>query len=168
MSKERTNAQWLRQLSEEPDPQALDALTDRLLRGLRYAVKDRYGVTEADLEDFVQEAMVKILDNDDGDDAASPIGWLPSDTPSPERRVTQGSLRALLAHLIKEELTDLQREAMVAVVFHGMPLEEVAHRLGSNRNALYKLLHDARKRLRHRLEARGLTVEEVMAAFAPE
>jgi RNA polymerase sigma-70 factor (ECF subfamily) len=55
---------------------------------------------------------------------------------------------------------------MIAVVFHDMPLEEVARRMDSNRNALYKLLYDARQRLRRRLEARGLTVEEVMAVFA--
>jgi RNA polymerase sigma-70 factor, ECF subfamily len=70
--------------------------------------------------------------------------------------------------LIEEELTELQRQAMVAIVLRGMPIEEVARRLGTNRNALYKLLHDARQRLKGSLEAQGLTVEEVLAAFAPE
>lgn len=210
MSDERSNADWLHQLSGQPQPASLDALHNRLLRGLRYAIKDKYGVTEEDLEDFVQEAMVKILDHldsfrgeskfttwaqkiairealtelrrkrwenislqdlvpDDTEDptgTASPLSWLPSEAASPERRITQASLRALLAHLIQQELTERQRDAMIAVVFHDMPLEEVARRMDSNRNALYKLLYDARQRLRRRLEARGLTVEEVMAVFA--
>ena len=50
--------------------------------------------------------------------------------------------------LIHEELTERQREAIVAVMLGGMPLEEAARRMGTNRNALYKLLHDARKKLK--------------------
>jgi len=40
--------------------------------------------------------------------------------------------------------------------------------MGTKRNALYKLLHDARRRLKQRLEAQGVTVDDVMAAFSPE
>ena len=46
-----------------------------------------------------------------------------------------------------------------------MPLEEVARRMGTNRNALYKLLHDARQRLKKRMMAEGLSPQEVLAAF---
>ena len=46
-----------------------------------------------------------------------------------------------------------------------MPLEEVARHMGTNRNALYKLLHDARLRLKHALAAQGLSPEDVFAAF---
>jgi len=59
-------------------------------------------------------------------------------------------------------------EALVAVGILGMPLEEVARRMGTNRNALYKLLHDARQRLKHKLEAEGLSPEEILAAFGSE
>jgi RNA polymerase sigma-70 factor (ECF subfamily) len=45
-------------------------------------------------------------------------------------------------------------------------MEEVAHRMGTSRNALYKLLHDARVRLRHRLEREGLPPQEVLEMFA--
>ena len=67
-----------------------------------------------------------------------------------------------LQSFIGEELTDRQREAMVAVMFEGMPLEEAARRMGTNRNALYKLLHDARKKLKKRIEAEGLSPQEVL------
>jgi RNA polymerase sigma-70 factor (ECF subfamily) len=62
-------------------------------------------------------------------------------------------------------LTDKQRTALVATRIHGMPLEEVARRMGTNRNALYKLLHDARQRLKKKMEAEGLSPEEVLHAF---
>jgi RNA polymerase sigma-70 factor (ECF subfamily) len=46
-----------------------------------------------------------------------------------------------------------------------MPLEEVAKRMDTNRNALYKLLHDARKQMRKLLMAEGITPQDVLAAF---
>ena len=47
----------------------------------------------------------------------------------------------------------------------GMPLEAIADRMGTNRNALYKLLHDARKRLKQRMEAENLLPQDVLGAF---
>ncbi len=70
-----------------------------------------------------------------------------------------------LQRFIAEELTDRQREAMVAVMFEGMPLEEAARRMDTNRNALYKLLHDARKKLKKRIEAESLSPAEVLKAI---
>ncbi len=46
-----------------------------------------------------------------------------------------------------------------------MPFEEVARRMGTNRNALYKLIHDTRLRLKQRLSQEGLTVNDVLAVF---
>jgi RNA polymerase sigma-70 factor (ECF subfamily) len=48
----------------------------------------------------------------------------------------------------------------------GMPLPQIAEKLGSNTNSLYKLLHDARKRLRRGLEAAGFTIDDVREAWA--
>ena len=66
---------------------------------------------------------------------------------------------------IREDLTDKQRTAMTAAVLRGMPLEEVARRMSMSRNALYKLLHDARKRLKRRMLQDGITPDDVLAAF---
>jgi len=49
---------------------------------------------------------------------------------------------------VREELTERQRQALVAVRIQGMPLAEVARCMNTNRHALYKLLHDARQRLK--------------------
>jgi RNA polymerase sigma-70 factor (ECF subfamily) len=53
----------------------------------------------------------------------------------------------------------------MAVRIQRMPIEEVARQMGMERNALYKLLHDARLRLKKRMEREGLKPEEVLAAF---
>ena len=47
-----------------------------------------------------------------------------------------------------------------------MPQEEIGRRIGSNRNAVYKLLHDARKKLKSALERAGYTVDHVRSAFS--
>ncbi len=63
-----------------------------------------------------------------------------------------------------EELTPRQREVFVAVVLNEVPGDVLAARLGSTRGAIYKMVHDARRRLRRRLEAGGY-VEPVGEAW---
>ena len=94
-----------------------------------------------------------------------PLGVLTAHVAGPEVVAEQSDMIAHLQRVISEELTDKQREALIAARIHGMPMEEVARRMGTNRNALYKLLHDARLRLKTRLEEEGLSPEDVMAAF---
>ncbi len=84
---------------------------------------------------------------------------------SPERETARKMMVETLQSFIAEELTDRQREAMVVVMFEGMALEEAARRMDTNRNALYKLLHDARKKLKKRIEAEGLSPQEVLEAI---
>ena len=98
----------------------------------------------------------------DYDDASA---LMPADPAAgPERAAEQANMAALVNRMLAEELTDRQRRAMMAMM-GGMPLEEIARRLGTERNALYKLLHDARLKLRRRLEREGLTPGEVMSLF---
>ena len=85
--------------------------------------------------------------------------------PTPEGQVSRDRMVALVHRLVMEELTERQRKAMLAIVYGGMPLEEVARRMDTNRNALYKLLYDARKRLQKALADQGLSPDEVLAAF---
>jgi RNA polymerase sigma-70 factor (ECF subfamily) len=70
-----------------------------------------------------------------------------------------------LKELIDAELTEKQWTAITAEL-GGMPLPQIAEKLGSNTNSLYKLLHDARKRLRSGLEAAGFTIDDVCEAWA--
>jgi RNA polymerase sigma-70 factor, ECF subfamily len=90
----------------------------------------------------------------------------PADTQiSPEQQALQNTVLRELRRVVDEELTDRQREAVVAVLLEGMPISEVARRMNTNQNALYKLLHDARKKLKRRMEAAGIASGEVLEAF---
>jgi len=202
---ERTNQEWLAELQSPEREDALADLRVLLVRGLRFALSGRSSVTEADLEDFAQDALLKILaglgsfrgesrfttwahkiavrvafsemrrrrwkdvslqdliaQHDDGDFTPA---VLTDSAPTPEQQTTQQMMLETVQRLIMEELTDHQRQAMMAVMKGGMPLEEVARRMGTNRNALYKLLHDARRRLKKRMMAQGMSPQAVLAAF---
>ncbi len=87
---------------------------------------------------------------------------------NPEEAAERADVLRRVERIINEELTPRQRTALVAAGVNGMPIEEVARRLGMQRNALYKLLHDGRLRLKRRLEREGLTAAEVMAMFERE
>ena len=90
----------------------------------------------------------------------------PADTQlTAEQLALQNAVLQELRRVVDEELTERQREAVVAVLLEGMPISEVARRMGTTQNALYKLLYDARKRLKRQMEAAGLSAEEVLAVF---
>jgi RNA polymerase sigma-70 factor (ECF subfamily) len=89
--------------------------------------------------------------------------WDPA--PDPDRLSEQSDILRRVRQIIAEELTEKQRQAMIGVAVRGAPLEEVARRMGMNRNALYKLLHDARLNLKRRLANEGLEVDEIYATF---
>jgi RNA polymerase sigma-70 factor, ECF subfamily len=86
----------------------------------------------------------------------------------PEVQVMQSDLLIRLWGMICEELTDRQLLVVKLVAIHGLPVEETARQVGMERNALYKMLHDARLRLKHRLAREGLEVSEVLAVFEQE
>ena len=64
-------------------------------------------------------------------------------------------LLAALRRAVDEELTPRQREVFVAIVVNDVPLDALAIQLGSNRNAIYKMVFDARRKLRAALAASG-------------
>jgi RNA polymerase sigma-70 factor (ECF subfamily) len=101
----------------------------------------------------------------EGEDAAE-LRRRPDPVAAPERSAVKSDLMTRLQRVIQDELTERQRQAMVAVGVHGMPMDEVARRMGTNRNALYKLRHDARLRLKKRLAQEGLTPQDLLSAFA--
>ena len=84
---------------------------------------------------------------------------------SPAQQIEQQAIYETLGRLIDEALTEKQWMAITAEL-GGMPLEEIARRMGSNVNAVYKLLHDARKRLKQGLERAGYAAEDIQSAFA--
>ncbi len=77
---------------------------------------------------------------------------------SAARPAEDAELLAALREEIEASLTPRQREVLVAVALNGVPIDVLAERLGSNRGALYKNLHDARRKLREALAARGFQI----------
>jgi RNA polymerase sigma-70 factor (ECF subfamily) len=84
---------------------------------------------------------------------------------SPERQTRQRETWSLVRMLIQGALTPYQRQVLLAHVFDEKPLDLVAGDLGVSRDAVYKAIHDARRKLRAELLARGITLGELTEVF---
>ena len=73
----------------------------------------------------------------------------------PQRHAESAALLAAVRRLVEEELTAHQRRVFVAIVVDGIPLDALAARLGLPRNAVYKVIFDARRKIRRALAANG-------------
>ena len=82
----------------------------------------------------------------------------------PDESAEQSELLETLQHAIAEVLTPHQRRVLVALALNGVPIDVFAERLSTTRGALYKTLHDARRKLRAHLEERGLSLETLEEA----
>jgi RNA polymerase sigma-70 factor (ECF subfamily) len=71
----------------------------------------------------------------------------------------------LVRQIIDTELTELQRMALLAVYFDDFTIAEVAGELEMTPNALYKLLHDARKKIKRQLQGHRLSAGDILALF---
>lgn len=206
----RTNEQWLSDLqSSSPNyNEAIVDLRNILLNGLQRGLLGQVNTSapefETQAEDFVQEAILKILDKmhtfagrskfttwahkvavsvaltelrrkrwqdkslngivetDSGDFTPQ---FMADHKPSPEKLAEQAELMKQIEHIIANSLTDKQRQALVASTINGLSAAEVAKIMNMKPNAVYKLLHDARLRLKRILSEEGLTTEEVLAVF---
>lgn len=83
-----------------------------------------------------------------------------SGAPGPAAEAEQSELLAAVQQAIAEVLTPHQRRVLVTLALNGVPIDVLAERLGTNRGALYKTLHDARRKLRNHLRERGLAIDE--------
>ncbi len=83
---------------------------------------------------------------------------------NPDRLVDQREILAVLSEALQTALTDRQRTALLAEL-HGMPMSEVATELRSTRGSIYKLTHDARKRLKGELQRKGFDESSIISAF---
>jgi RNA polymerase sigma-70 factor, ECF subfamily len=76
-------------------------------------------------------------------------------SPSAQYQLEQQELAAVLVQAVQQRLTPHQRSVFEAIVMHETPIDVVAERAGSSRGAIYKTLHDARRRLRVALAESG-------------
>jgi len=215
MAKNRTNEEWLTELTSDEVPiqtAAINDLRTRLKRSILYYLSqdrsDLRDLSGQELErmadDLSQDATLRVIDNKDTfrgeskfttwanriairmaisdlrrarykdfslDDMTAegeifPSGASDTGGPTgPEKTVERDDVLARINRAIDEALTDRQKQALVAVAIQGVPMDVVAEQMGSNRNALYKLIHDARRKLRAHMEAQGLSTTYMMNLF---
>jgi RNA polymerase sigma-70 factor (ECF subfamily) len=77
----------------------------------------------------------------------------------PDEEAQQSELLTTLQGAIAEVLTPHQRRVLVALAVNGVPIDVLADRLSTTRGALYKTLHDARRKLRKKLDESGLSLD---------
>ncbi len=76
----------------------------------------------------------------------------------PDEEVEQRELLTMLQQLIEDVLSPHQRRVLVALTLNGVPIDVLAERLNTTRGALYKSLHDARRKLRRHLTESGFAL----------
>jgi RNA polymerase sigma-70 factor (ECF subfamily) len=197
-----TETNWPEALLAADNSAAVSRLRGILLNGLRIALRERKDVSEAQLEDFTQESLLRIvgcLDRFTGRSKfttwAHTIAVNTAFTELRRKRWQDVSLESLTAgqlltveetampdnasgdeeerarvvaalrKAVAEKLSDKQRAA-IAAQLQEMPFDQIVQLLDTNRNAAYKLLHDARRALKQHLAAEGISSEVIRAAFA--
>ncbi|MCA9959432.1 MAG: sigma-70 family RNA polymerase sigma factor [Chloroflexota bacterium] len=119
-------------------------------------------LTELRRKRWQDASLDGITDSEEGDYTPSLI----ADTaPTPEIATEQADILKRINQIIKNGLTEKQRTVIILGVIQGKPTPEVAQQMNMKANAVYKLLHDARFRLKKLLEENDLTPADVLAVF---
>jgi len=163
------------------DPR-LEALVEDTIHTALLRVLDKLGTFEgrSQFTTWVAKIAVRIalnelrrerwkdvsLEEAAGEEEEGPERLPVSGDAAPEQEAERSQAAALLLRILSESLSERQRTALAAMTRGGMPMDEVARRMGSNRNALYKTLHDARIKMKQRLEQEGYSVAEILRLFA--
>ena len=79
--------------------------------------------------------------------------------PSPTSEAETSELLDAVRDAIAEVLTPHQRAVLVAITLNDVPIDVLADRRGTTRGALYRTLHDARRKLRARLAQGGFALD---------
>lgn len=203
----RSNEEWVALLGGADCAEKDSALRDLymyLVNGLGYALASRDELLDTDIEDFAQDAVLRVVEKLETFRGASKFTtwaqkiavnlaftelrrrrWqdvsldqmvekmdgnaprvLTDQAVSPEKQMVQSAMMEMVGKMMMEKLTERQRQAITAAKVNNVPMEEVAQRMGMKRNALYKMLHDARTKLQKELTASGVSPQEILAAFS--
>lgn len=160
-----------RALAEDCAQEALQAVMDRLgdFRGeskfttWAYKFAVNIALTRIRRERWKAVSLDALSDNEET------LDWLQwqnnlqtADSEMPALRSEAG---ALITQVIRSELTARQRQLLKWIAFDGIPMDVIVERMNSNRNAIYKQLHDARVKVKRQLSAHGYRMEEVYELF---
>jgi RNA polymerase sigma-70 factor (ECF subfamily) len=120
----------------------------------------REGLTELRLKRYDDISIEDLKPDDESHEVFSLT--VASDETSPDRSLHESELVDKVIQLINEELTDKQKRAINALMIQGLPVPVVVKKLDTNRNALYKLVYDARLKIKTKLELEGIDPEEML------
>lgn len=200
----QTEIDWpnsLRSLDPVQQSEAVEALHAILLRGLRIGLQGRNSIDAAHIEDFAQDALLKIMERlhdfkgeskfttwaqaialnvaftelrrkrwqDVSLDSLKEDGVrLTTSEVVPDKTLDRDeeshALIAILRKAIEQDLTERQRIAIVAKL-QEVPMDQIADLLNVNRNAAYKILHDARLSLKKHLQNAGISSATIRTTF---
>jgi len=207
---DRTNDEWLRALSS-PGVARDEALMDLrviLINGLQRGLLGHVDTTAPEfhtlVEDFVQDSLLKILNNlqsfagrskfttwahkitinvalselrrkrwqdssldqltesADGDYTPS---YTTDPNPTPDVIAARSEMLARVNRIVEEDLTDKQRQVIQLSVIQGQPAATVGKTMAMKPNAVYKLLYDARLKIKTRLNEEGLSSADILTIF---
>ncbi len=122
----------------------------------------RIALTELRRKRWRDSSLDELTENEE---LPPPPGLLADPQASPERSAERADMLSRVSRILEEELTPKQREALVLLGLQDIPMEDAAKRMKTNRNALYKLLHDARLRLKRRLALEDISPQDLLMAF---
>ncbi|MFN8481560.1 MAG: sigma-70 family RNA polymerase sigma factor [Anaerolineae bacterium] len=107
-----------------------------------------------------------LTENDEDEDSGSFEFAQESSGNNPESALQQRHVWDTLQHIIEQDLTERQRAVLVGSLVEGKPVEALAAQLSTNPNNIYKIMHDARKKLKQRLADYNLNEDSVLQVFA--
>ena len=127
-----------------------------------YKIAVRVALTELRRTKWREVSLDEMLEGNQPDEQPHEIADLNADV---ENSIEKRETMLLLNQVMLDALTQKQRTALMAVAVQGLPLEDVARQMGTEKNTLYKLIHDARLKLKTYLKKQGLSPTEMMAPF---
>jgi RNA polymerase sigma-70 factor (ECF subfamily) len=128
-----------------------------------YKIGVHIGLGELRLSKWKETSLDKLEEGNEPDEM--PSERFASSDPNSEAMLERKNIMTMVQQIMEEELTPRQLDVMNAIAVQGKPMSVVAEEFGSNRNALYKLMHDARLRLKQRLEREGASPADLLAVF---
>lgn len=128
-----------------------------------YSIAVRIGLSELRRRKW-QEVSLDALETDSHIDKNQNLNFtMPGN--SPELSTAQANTLTLVITAMEEKLTPYQFKVMAAVFLQGIPLDVLTQRMDKSRNTLYKVMHDARLKLKQHLEDNGHPPHELLDLF---
>ena len=167
----RMDVHDLDQLAQDTVQEALLKIQDKLLtfkgrsKFTTWATKIAINhlISELRRQRWRDVSLNQVIDS--GTSLEDMIAAGPNEAGNPSRTAEQRLVWQAIVAVLENDLTDRQRQAIVATQLKGIPLSEVAVMLETNTNNLYKLIHDARLKIKKHLTAQGLEPSYILTLF---